>query len=243
MRSSTCAKDAGVDNLLVHAFTDGRDTSPTSGADALATVEEKLAASGLGRIASVSGRYYAMDRDHRWERTKLAFDAIARGEGPRDSSARRAINVSYACDLTDEFIVPVVIPAADGSTHRIAPEDSVILFNFRSDRGRQITEALSLPDFLGFDRDGYEIAHNITTLTTYEASLPVHVAFPPQDVEHPLARVISEAGRTQFHTAETEKYPHVTFFLNGGREDPFPGEDAAAGAITKGGDLRSPARR
>ncbi len=219
------AQGAGVRNLLVHAFTDGRDTSPTSGADALATVEAKLTESGVGRIASVSGRYYAMDRDHRWERTKLAFDAIALGEGPREPSASRAINVSYARDVTDEFVVPVVIPAADGTTHRIALEDSVIVFNFRSDRGRQLTEAMSLPAFGGFDRDGYRIPANITTMTTYEASLPVHVAFPPQDVEYPLARVISDAGRTQFHTAETEKYPHVTFFVNGGREEPFPGEE------------------
>jgi 2,3-bisphosphoglycerate-independent phosphoglycerate mutase len=219
------AADAGVEDLLVHVFTDGRDTSPTSGAEAISAVEGKLAASGVGRIASVSGRYYAMDRDHRWERTKKAFDAVALGVGPTEPSAVRAINVSYARDVTDEFVVPVVIPAADGTTHRIAPEDSVIVFNFRSDRGRQITEALSKADFDGFDRDGYEIAANITTMTTYEASLPVHVAFPPQDVEFPLARAISDAGRTQFHTAETEKYPHVTFFLNGGREQPFPGEE------------------
>jgi len=127
--------------------------------------------------------------------------------------------------VTDEFITPTVIPAPDGTTHRIEPEDSVILFNFRSDRGRQLTEALSLPGFASFARDGYAIPQNITTLTTYDAALPVHVAFPPHDVECPLARVISEAGMRQFHGAETEKYPHVTFFLNGGREEPFAGEE------------------
>jgi 2,3-bisphosphoglycerate-independent phosphoglycerate mutase len=134
------------------------------------------------------------------------------------------MNESYALDVTDEFLAPVVIPNSDGVTHRIAPEDSVIFFNFRSDRGRQLTEALALPEFAGFDRGDYVISQNITTLTTYEAALPVQVAFPPHDVELPLARVISDAGLTQLHSAETEKYPHVTFFLNGGREEPFPGE-------------------
>jgi 2,3-bisphosphoglycerate-independent phosphoglycerate mutase len=219
------AKHYGVERILVHAFTDGRDTSPTSGRHSLTEVESKLLHIEIGRIASVSGRYYAMDRDHRWERTKLAFEAIVHADGPKASSAVTAIDTSYALDVTDEFVVPTVIPDADGSTHAIGPNDSVIFFNFRSDRGRQLTEALATPDFSGFDRGSYTIPQNVTTLTTYEATLPVEVAFPPHDVEFPLARAISEAGLNQFHTAETEKYPHVTFFLNGGREDPFPGED------------------
>ncbi|MEJ7900777.1 MAG: 2,3-bisphosphoglycerate-independent phosphoglycerate mutase, partial [Thermomicrobiales bacterium] len=218
------ARDAGVERLLVHAFTDGRDTSPTSGRQAITDVESHLLRLGVGRIGSVSGRYYAMDRDHRWERTLLAFDAIALGSGPEASSAVTAIDTSYALNVTDEFVTPTVIAAPDGSTHQIGPDDSVIVFNFRSDRGRQLTEALSDPAFDTFDRRDYSIPLNITTLTTYDANLPVHVAFPPHDVAYPLARVISEAGRTQFHSAETEKYPHVTFFLNGGREEPFPGE-------------------
>ncbi len=219
------AKHAGVQNLLVHAFTDGRDTSPTSGRHSLTEVESKLAHLGLGRIASVSGRYYAMDRDHRWERTQAAYDAIVHAKGPEATSAVTAIDTSYALDVTDEFIVPTVIPGHDGEKHAIGPNDSVIFFNFRSDRGRQLTEALAVPDFSGFERGDYTIPRNITTLTTYDATLPVHVAFAPHDVETPLARAISDAGRTQLHTAETEKYPHVTFFLNGGREEPFPGED------------------
>jgi 2,3-bisphosphoglycerate-independent phosphoglycerate mutase len=219
------AKDAGVENLLVHAFTDGRDTSPTSGRHSLTEVESKLAHLGLGRIASISGRYYAMDRDHRWERTQLAFDAIAQAQGPEATSAVTAIDTSYAIDVTDEFIIPTVIPGPNGEKHNIGLNDSVIFFNFRSDRGRQLTEALAVPDFTGFERGDYTIPRNITTLTTYDATLPVHVAFAPHDVEYPLARAISDAGRTQLHTAETEKYPHVTFFLNGGREEPFPGED------------------
>jgi 2,3-bisphosphoglycerate-independent phosphoglycerate mutase len=219
------AKHAGVENLLVHAFTDGRDSSPTSGRHSLTEVESKLAHLELGRIASVSGRYYAMDRDHRWERTQLAFDAIARAQGPEATSAVTAIDTSYALDVTDEFVVPTVIPGPGGAKHSIGPNDTVIFFNFRSDRGRQLTEALSVPSFTGLDRGEYTIPRNITTLTTYDPTLPVHVAFPPHDVEYPLARAISDAGRTQLHTAETEKYPHVTFFLNGGREAPFPGED------------------
>jgi len=219
------AKHLGVDRLLVHAFTDGRDTSPTSGRHSLTEVESWLLHLKLGRIATVSGRYYAMDRDHRWERTQLAFEAIARGEGPEATSAVTAIDTSYALNVTDEFVAPTVIPAANGSKHSVGPNDSVIVFNFRSDRGRQLTEALSQPEFTGFERGDYAIPQNITTLTTYDATLPVHVAFPPHDVEFPLARAISGAGMTQFHTAETEKYPHVTFFLNGGREEPFPGED------------------
>jgi len=219
------AKAAGVERLLVHAFTDGRDTSPTSGRHSLTEVESKLMHLGLGRIATVSGRYYAMDRDHRWERTQLALEAIVHGVGPEATSAVTAIDTSYALDVTDEFIEPTVVLAPDGSRHALSSNDSVIVFNFRSDRGRQLVEALSKPDFTGFDRGNYVIPENVTTLTAYDATLPVHVAYAPQNVEFPLALAVSEAGLTQFHTAETEKYPHVTFFLNGGREEPFPGED------------------
>ncbi len=218
------AKHAGVERLLVHAFTDGRDTSPTGGRHSLTEVESHLVRTGVGRIASVSGRYFAMDRDHRWDRTQLAFDAIALGQGPEATSAVTAIDTSYALDVTDEFLTPTVIAGLDGSTHRIGPNDCVILFNFRSDRGRQLTEALADADFDAFDRGDYRMPANVTTLTTYDPTLPVQVAFPPNDVKYPIARVISEAGKTQFHSAETEKYPHVTFFLNGGREEAFPGE-------------------
>ncbi|HWV36122.1 MAG TPA: 2,3-bisphosphoglycerate-independent phosphoglycerate mutase [Thermomicrobiales bacterium] len=219
------AASAGVENILVHAFTDGRDTSPTSGKHYVEEIEERLDALGVGRIASVSGRYYAMDRDHRWDRTKRAFDAIVHADGPRASSPSVAISQSYAQDVTDEFIIPTVIPGPDGNLHHVDANDSVIVFNFRSDRCRQLTEALTLPDFDGFDRGDFRADLDVTTMTTYEEGLPVAVIFPPHDVTNPLARVIGEAGLTQFHTAETEKYPHVTFFLNGGREEPFPGED------------------
>ena len=227
------AKASGVTKTLVHAFTDGRDTSPTSGGESLGQVEATLARLGIGRIASVSGRYYAMDRDHRWDRTKKAFDVIVHAEGPIASSPEALLATSYDGGTTDEFIVPTVIPAADGSTHRVGPDDTVIFFNFRSDRGRQLTEALSVPDFTGFDRGIYAPDIPIYTMTTYEDTLPVHVIFPPQDVKEPLAKVIADAGRTQFHTAETEKDPHVTFFLNGGREEPFAGEDRQMAASPK----------
>jgi len=221
------AHAAGVTDVVIHAFTDGRDSSPTSGRAQLALVQATMDEIGLGRFGSVSGRYYAMDRDHRWERTQRAFNAIANGEGPVATSAVEVFDKCYGAEVTDEFIEPMVIPDTKGVIQRIGPNDAVIFFNFRSDRGRQLTQALSLPDFSGFDRGGYSRPSSIVTMTTYEASLPVEVAFPPHDVGEPLAKAISDAGLAQFHTAETEKYAHVTFFLNGGREEPFPGEDRA----------------
>ena len=227
------AADRGLERIVVHAFTDGRDTSPTSGLDFVRGLEEELLSIGVGRIASVSGRYYAMDRDHRWERTKLAYDAIVHGTAPHASSAAAAIEASYAAGITDEFIVPVVIPNGDGNVAEVADDDVVLSFNFRSDRMRQLIAALSRPDFDAFDRGDIPADLRVFTLTRYEADLPVEIIFPPQDVTSPLAKVISDAGLAQFHAAETEKYPHVTFFLNGGREEPFPGEDRALIASPK----------
>jgi 2,3-bisphosphoglycerate-independent phosphoglycerate mutase len=215
----------GARDVLIHAFTDGRDTSPRSGLESIRRLESALRERRVGRIASVTGRYYAMDRDHRWERTSAAFNAIAHGEGHRAESAESAVAGSYERERTDEFIEPTVIPDANGDVQPIRPNDAVIFFNFRADRGRQLTEALAAPDFAAFDRGTYRPPASIVTMTTYEASLPVQVAFSPHDVEEPLAKAISDAGMTQLHTAETEKYAHVTFFLNGGREEPFPGEE------------------
>ncbi len=215
----------GLERIAIHAFTDGRDTPPESGLGFVTQLEDDLKRIGAGRIDTVSGRYYAMDRDHRWPRTKLAFDAVVHGEGKTASSAADAIKQSYADGVTDEFIVPVVIPRADGNLPRIEDGDAVISFNFRSDRMRQLVGALSRPDFDGFDRGEMPADLSIVTMTRYEDDLPVDILFPPQDVINPLARVISDQGMTQYHAAETEKYPHVTFFLNGGREDPFPGEE------------------
>ena len=221
------AQARGATDVLIHAFTDGRDTSPTSGLDSIQRLESKLARAGIGRIASVTGRYYAMDRDHRWERTSAAFNAMVHGQGQTSATASAAIDSNYERGRTDEFIEPTVILDAAGAAQKMGPDDAVILFNFRSDRGRQLTEALSVPNFVGFDRGEFQPPSPIVTMTTYDASLPVEVAFPPHDVEFPLARAISDDGMTQLHTAETEKYAHVTFFLNGGREQPFPGEDRA----------------
>lgn len=218
------AEEHGVRKILIHAFTDGRDTSPTSAAEFILPIETRIATMPEARIATVIGRYYSMDRDHRWEREKKAFDAIVHAEGNIATSAHAAIKASYEAGVTDEFIDPTVILDADGNRHSIGENDEYIFWNFRSDRGRELSEALTLDDFEGFDRGGYIPNRHMTTMTEYEEILPVTVAFAPENVEFPLARAVSDAGKTQFHTAETEKYPHVTFFINGGREEPFPGE-------------------
>ncbi len=215
-----------VPRVAVHAFTDGRDTSPTSGLGHTQELLDAMERLGVGFVASVSGRYYAMDRDKRWERTKLAYDAIVCGQGRQAHSALEAIERSYAEGVTDEFIVPTVIVDRTGSP--LAPirdGDAVIFFNFRADRARQLTQALTDPEFRAFERCAWPKDLRIVTMAEYEPHFPVLVAFTPDIVRWPLARVLSEAGLRQFHTAETEKYAHVTYFFNGGREEPFPGED------------------
>ena len=219
------AANRGLDRIAVHVITDGRDTSPTSGLGFVQGLESDLDRIGAGMIATVSGRYYAMDRDKRWDRTKLAYDAIVDGIGPTAATASEAIQSSYDAVITDEFIRPTVIPGPGGAVTMQAGD--VFLFaNFRSDRGRQLTRALCLPDFDGFVRSRTVAGIcPVISMTRYEEGLPVEVLFEPHDVVNPLAKVISDAGLAQFHCAETEKYAHVTFFLNGGREAPFPGED------------------
>jgi 2,3-bisphosphoglycerate-independent phosphoglycerate mutase len=217
------AATKGLSRVAMHAFTDGRDTSPTSGARFLAELESAMSRIGAGRIATVSGRYYAMDRDKRWERTRLAYEAIVSALGPRAKSAADAMRQSYADGVTDEFVLPTVV---DPGYQGIEAGDVFLFANFRSDRGRQLTDALSSPSFTGFERlRNVAGICRIITLTRYDADLPVEIIFEPHDVTQPLAKVIADNGLRQFHCAETEKYPHVTFFLNGGREDPFPGED------------------
>lgn len=213
----------GLGRVAIHAFTDGRDTPPHSGFGFVSALETELSDIGVGRIASVSGRYYAMDRDNRWQRTQLAYDAIVSGTGEHSGSATERIQRSYDAGTTDEFVLPTVI----GDAATIEPGDAIISFNFRSDRMRQLIAALSEPNFTGFERSRFVDDLEIVTMTRYEEGLPVTVAFAPKDVEYPIARVVSEAGLKQFHAAETEKYPHVTFFFNGGREEPFPGEERA----------------
>ncbi len=214
--------------IRIHAFTDGRDTSPDSGIDWIAHLQDRIdrTASSDIAIASVSGRYYAMDRDNRWEREKRAFGVITGAGGDSAANAMAAVQHSYDNGVTDEFIVPVRIGDWGTEGNQVAAGDEAIVFNFRADRAREIVHALALPDFDRFDRGNLPgLPLSITTMTRYEEGLPVRVAYHPTDVKHPIARIVSEAGLRQFHTAETEKYPHVTFFLNGGREEPFPGED------------------
>ena len=222
------ARREGVPRVAIHAFTDGRDTLPRS---AKAYMEELLirvggdeAGSTVVRIASVSGRYYAMDRDKRWPRTELAYRAIVNGTGPSSESPADAIGAAYDAGVTDEFIKPVVIVENGAPVAPVREGDVVICFNYRSDRMRQIVRTLIDPSFDGFDRAKAPKV-TVTTLTQYDPTFGVPVAFPPQSMAQILAEVLSENGRTMLKTAETEKYPHVTYFFNGGNETPCRGED------------------
>ncbi|HUF75962.1 MAG TPA: 2,3-bisphosphoglycerate-independent phosphoglycerate mutase [Longimicrobiales bacterium] len=205
----------------VHCFTDGRDTSPTGGAGYLAEVESLCAPSERWRIASVTGRYFAMDRDRRWDRAKKAYDLIARGESERWEDDAGFLERSYAAGTTDEFIPPTGIRGV--GERGIRAEDAVLMLNFRADRMRQIVAALTLEDFDGFERDAPRPAE-IVTMTEYEPSFPVRVAFGSDDVRMGLSEVVASGGLKQLKTAETEKYAHVTYFFNGGEETPFAGE-------------------
>ena len=204
---------------LVHMITDGRDTAPKSALNYLDKLEPELARAG-GAIATISGRYYAMDRDQRWDRTERAFDAIVRGQGETATDARSALETCYAQGKTDEFIRPTVLDAFEAVT----PEDGMIFFNFRNDRPRQLTEALGQRAFAGFDRGDYQPV-TVTCLTEYDPRFLSPIGFPPERPKNVLAEAISQAGIKQFHCAETEKYAHVTFFFNGGKEETFAGED------------------
>ena len=208
-----------VQDLVVHAFTDGRDTLPDSGAGFVRELEGWLGEHG-GRVGTVGGRYYAMDRDRRWDRIERAYDTIARGDGAAGSSAEDAVRASYDAAVTDEFIEPVVIAGYEG----MAPGDAAIHFNFRPDRARQLVRALAEPGFTEFERGDAPLPP-LTTFTEYQAGWPYPVAFPPRDPEMTLARVLAEAGAHQLHVAETEKYAHVTYFFNGGREREWEGEE------------------
>jgi 2,3-bisphosphoglycerate-independent phosphoglycerate mutase len=209
---------------VIHVITDGRDTPTTSGRGFLEDLQTKIIQAGRGRISTVSGRYYAMDRDKRWERTALAFDAIVKRESDTTAlTAEDAIQQSYDQDTGDEFILPTVV--GNDSTLTVDPGDVVVCYNFRSDRMRQLTYALSTQDFDGADHFDAVDGLQVITATQYSDDMPVSVLFPPVYLNNTLAEVISKTGLTQYHSAETEKYPHVTFFFNGRREDPWPGED------------------
>jgi len=216
------AKAAGVEDILVHAITDGRDTSPTGGAGYLMQLAEGLAPTGA-QIATVVGRYFAMDRDKRWERNKLAWDAIVLGRGQRaQKTAPEELRSRYALGETDEFLKPLILSHPD--EQRVRDGDVVFFFNFRADRTRQLSVAFLDADFAGFDREARPKVHYVT-LTEYDRTYGVPVVFAPQSLSNILGEVVSRAGLKQLRIAETEKYPHVTYFFNGGVEQQFDGED------------------
>ena len=220
------AKQIGVNTLHVHAVTDGRDEPPTSGARYVSDLVAKMQAIGTGRIASVSGRYYAMDRDRRWDRTERAYRTIVEATGPTAADALAFITDSYRQGVTDEFLVPTrIVPADADPPPHMRDGDSVIFFNFRPDRARQLTHAIVDPTWDHFPRPARVGLAHFVTFTGYEKGLPVEVAFTDEPLADVVAEVVSRAGLRQFHTAETEKYAHVTYFLNGGREKPFAGEE------------------
>jgi 2,3-bisphosphoglycerate-independent phosphoglycerate mutase len=219
------AKRRGVTRVFVHVLTDGRDTAPNGGKGYVAKLAAELAKIGVGTIASVSGRYYAMDRDKRWERVKLAYDAIIRGVGPTATSAASVIDASYANGVTDEFIIPTVITDASGKpVGPFADGDSIVLFNFRADRMRQIIRTIAFDDFDGFERPNRPHVE-ITTMTEYDPTFTYPIVFPNEPATGYIAEVLAANGLTNLRLAETEKYAHVTYFFNGGREAPYEGED------------------
>ena len=219
---ANAAKAAGADDIFVHAFTDGRDSSPTGGRDYLKTCEKELKKSGA-KIVTVVGRYFAMDRDRRWDRTKKGWDAVVlgRGEVCKDSPAE-AVDRQYRAGKTDEFMPPLIF--AHANEQRVRDGDVVLFFNFRADRARQLSQAFLFKDFDGFDREIWPQV-KFTSLTEYDIRFESPFIFPPADLKNILGELVSKAGKTQLRIAETEKYAHVTYFFNGGVEKPFPGEE------------------
>ena len=222
------AHDSGVKNVYVHALLDGRDVPPASAVDYLKELEAKMAEIGVGKIASVMGRFWAMDRDNIWNRVEKAYAAIVYGEGIKATSAPEAVAASYETidedgkHLTDEFVIPTVV----GEGGRVKANDSVIFFNFRPDRAREITRAFVDPDFTGFERKNGFFPLYYVCMAQYDAEMPnVKVAFPPEALTNTFGEYISNLGKTQLRIAETQKYAHVTFFFNGGEEKQYPGED------------------
>ena len=216
------AKHMGAKKVYLHCITDGRDTDPHAGKGFLADLQAKLDELGVGKIASVSGRYYAMDRDNNWDREEKAYAAFVYGEGNHAANAAEAIEASYAADKTDEFVLPCV--TCEGG--RVQDGDTVIFMNFRPDRARQMTRIFCDDDFKGFERRGGRKQVNYVCMAEYDATMPnCEVAYPPVELKNVLGQYLSENGKTQLRIAETEKYAHVTFFFNGGVEAPYAGED------------------
>lgn len=213
------------DRVFFHAILDGRDTPPQSAPGYLATLEAKMTATETGRVATISGRYYAMDRDNRWERVQKAYEAFTSGKGESAASATEAVNNAYARGETDEFVLPTVLLKQGVPVGLIKDGDGVILFNYRADRGRELLRTLTDKTFVGFTRTTFpQVA--VISMTQYAAALPTPFAFyPPEEMQHLLGGTISAHGKRQLRVAETEKYPHVTYFFNGSNETPFTGED------------------
>lgn len=216
------AQREDVEDVAIHAFLDGRDTSPTGGAEYLRQVEKHAAELGVGHIATICGRYFAMDRDHRWDRTRRAFDLLVHGKGEVVDKAVSGVVEKYAAGVTDEFMEPLIVGKKPVT---IRDGDSVIFFNFRSDRARQITQALVGPPVEDADFNDRPENLKFVGMLPYAGFLTIEHAFEPVTVREPLASIVSGAGLKQFHTAETEKYAHVTYFINGGGEAAYPGED------------------
>jgi 2,3-bisphosphoglycerate-independent phosphoglycerate mutase len=214
-----------IPNVFIHAITDGRDSSPNGAQRYLTQLQDVMQRFGCGRLATITGRYYAMDRDKRWERTKLAYDAMMHGIGAQSTYPVQAVQASYAAGVTDEFIKPIVVTNADSSpVAAIGDGDSIVFFNFRADRARQLTRAIALDEFDGFERRQRPRVH-YTTMTVYDRTFGLPVVFTPQTFEGNFADVLEAHGRTNLRLAETEKYAHVTYFFNCGREAPYAGEE------------------
>ena len=218
------AKRKDFEDVYVHCFMDGRDTPPASGESYIVKLEEKMREKGVGKIATISGRFYSMDRDKRWQRVQKAYDALVNGEGNKATSAVSAIEASYQKEVFDEFVEPTVIYSGDKPVAKIERNDSVIFFNFRPDRARELTRTLVDPEFNEFETKNLDLYY--VTFTQYDATLPnVNIAFKPEKLVNTFGEYISKNGLTQLRIAETEKYAHVTFFFNGGEEKQYPGED------------------
>ena len=218
------AKREGLEKVYVHAFLDGRDTPPTSAKEFMAELVAKMKEIGVGQVASLSGRYYAMDRDNRWDRVEKAYRAIALGEGEKATDPVQAIADSYANDVNDEFVVPTVITENGEAIGKISNDDSIVFFNFRPDRAREMTRVFCDPEFNGFERE--RITAAFTTFTQYDITIPnTEVCFVPEELTNTFGEFLAKNGKTQLRIAETEKYAHVTFFFNGGEEEPNEGED------------------
>ena len=220
------AKKKGLNQVYVHCFLDGRDVSPTSGADFIKALQDKMDELSFGKIASVGGRYYVMDRDNRWERVEKAYDMMTKGEGEKTKNAYDYVKASYENGVTDEFVIPACVVENEKPVALIEKGDSIIFFNFRPDRARQITRAMSEKEFSGFERKTGFIDPTYVCFTQYDASFTnVNVAFKPQRLDNTLGEYLSKKGLRQLRIAETEKYAHVTFFFNGGVEAPNANED------------------